>query len=119
MPSKVATFLGLLAIVLWGSSIALVRSLQESVGVLTGACWVCLLSGTIGTMALLLRRDRRQGLMQLSRPYWLGCGGMFVAYMVCLYMAVGLAGERRDVINVGIINYLWPGLTLILSIFRK
>ena len=45
----------------------------------------------------------------------LGCGGLFVLYMVSLYTALGLARDRRQVLEVGLLNYLWPTLTLIFS----
>jgi drug/metabolite transporter (DMT)-like permease len=45
-----------------------------------------------------------------------GCGALFVVYEFCLYVAIGLASSRQQVLEVGIINYLWPGLTLAFSI---
>jgi drug/metabolite transporter (DMT)-like permease len=41
---------------------------------------------------------------------------LFVLYTVCLYGAIGLARGRQQVLEVGLINYLWPALTLILSV---
>jgi drug/metabolite transporter (DMT)-like permease len=39
-----------------------------------------------------------------------------VLYIVCLYLAIGSASTRSDVLAVGLINYLWPGLSLVFSI---
>jgi drug/metabolite transporter (DMT)-like permease len=36
--------------------------------------------------------------------------------MVCFHSAVGLASDRQQVVEVGLINYLWVSFTLLLSI---
>jgi len=109
------TLLGILAILLWSSTTALARSLTEQLGTTTTAAAVFLLSGAIGCTHLVLSRKLGR-LRRLPRAYLLGSGGLFVLYMVCLYLAIGLAATRVQVIGVGIINYLWPGLTLVFSV---
>jgi drug/metabolite transporter (DMT)-like permease len=37
--------------------------------------------------------------------------------MLVIYLAVGMADHRQQVLEVGLINYLWPTLTLVLSLF--
>ena len=41
---------------------------------------------------------------------------MFVVYMVSLYVAIGFASDRQQVLEVALINYLWPALTLVFAI---
>jgi len=41
---------------------------------------------------------------------------LFVAYTACLFLALGLSASRQQAIEAGVINYLWPGLTLFLSV---
>ena len=65
---------------------------------------------------MVARPAARRKVARLPRQYVLGCGGLFVVYTVCLYGAIGLAGGREQVLEVGVINYLWPGLTLVLSV---
>lgn len=36
--------------------------------------------------------------------------------MACIYVAVGAATDRLQVLEVGLVNYLWPSLTLILAV---
>jgi drug/metabolite transporter (DMT)-like permease len=36
--------------------------------------------------------------------------------MVCLYVAIGFASDRQQVLEVALINYLWPALTLVFAI---
>jgi drug/metabolite transporter (DMT)-like permease len=55
-------------------------------------------------------------LLRLPRAYLLGCGGLFVLYNVALYRAVALAANPSQVVVVGLINYLWPGLSLVFAL---
>ena len=115
-PRPSATFGGFLAIALWSATVGLGRILIESLGVMTAGAAVYSLSGVLGCAWLLWRPRRRAELRRLPRRYLLGCGGLFVLYAVCLYAATGLATGRQQVLVVGVINYLWPGLTLALSV---
>jgi drug/metabolite transporter (DMT)-like permease len=44
------------------------------------------------------------------------CGFLFITYEVALYLAIGLADSHRQVLVVGLINYLWPALILVTAI---
>ena len=48
----------------------------------------------------------------LPPRYLWGCGALFVAYASCYCLALGLATDRAQVLGVGLVNYLWPSLTL-------
>src|SRR5690606_31523840 len=41
---------------------------------------------------------------------------LFVTYIITLYMAIGFSTTREQVLAVGLINYLWPALSLVFSI---
>ena len=114
--SAVATSLGLLAIVLWSTTIACSRSLAEQLGALTGASAVYLVAGIIGCGALAAGRRLIPTLRIADRRYLFGCGGLMVAYTVLLYVAVGFSETRSQVIAVTVCNYLWPSLTLLLAV---
>jgi drug/metabolite transporter (DMT)-like permease len=110
------TILGILAILFWGTTIAFSRSLTEQLGPLTTASWIYMLSGVWGCIYLMNKPGGIKKIFQLPILYLICCGILFIFYMVCLYLAVGLAVSREQVIEVSIINYLWPGLTLIFSL---
>jgi len=110
------TIFGILAILFWGTTIAFSRSLTEQLGPLTAASWIYLLSGIWSCIYMISKPGEIKKTFQLPILYLIGCGALFVFYMVCLYLAVGLAFSREQVIEVSIINYLWPGLTLIFSL---
>jgi drug/metabolite transporter (DMT)-like permease len=114
--ARVSTVLGLLAIVFWSTTIGVSRSLVEKVGPMTAAAALLLVGGALGCVWLALREGGLGGTARLPAGYLAGCGALFVAYEVCLYLALGLAEDRPQVLVVGVINYLWPGLTLVLSV---
>jgi len=111
-----STALGFVAIACWSTTLAVTRTSAEQLGPVTAGASVFLLAGTLGCGCLALRRGGLGRALRLPRAYLWGCGALFVLYEVCLYLAIGLAGTRRQVLEVGVINYLWPGLTLVFSI---
>jgi drug/metabolite transporter (DMT)-like permease len=114
--SPTATLLGVTAIAFWSTIIAVSRSMTEHLGTLTSGAALYLLAGALGSLPLLATQRRRDQLRRLPRPYVLYCGGLFVGYGVLLYAALGLSATRQQVLEVTVINYLWPGLTLAFSV---
>lgn len=106
------TLCGGLAIVLWSTTIALVRSLSEQLGPLTAAAAVYLVGGGLSLVAG--RGTAR--FRSLPRLYLLGCGGLFVLNMISLTQAIGLSVDRVQVLEIGMVNYLWPSLTILFSL---
>ena len=114
--SQLNTILGFLSIIFWSTTIAFSRSLTEQLGPSTTAAYIFLLSGIIGCVYLRLTGEFPNILLRLPARYLLGCGSIFILYILCLYMAIDLASNRLQTIVVGLINYLWVGLTLVFSI---
>lgn len=110
------TAAGIAALVFWSTSVALVRSLAEQVGLFTSAACTYLVGGVLGCLYVALVERRLLRLVRLPGKYLLGCGLMFVGYAACLYLAIGLSAGRQQVVEVGILNYLWPALTLVLAV---
>jgi drug/metabolite transporter (DMT)-like permease len=114
--SSRATALGLAAILLWSSSVAVIRSLSEQLGPVSTIVYAYLIGGVLalawaGRASGGLRRTLR-----LPPGYLWGCGGLFVGYTTCFCLSVALARDRHQVLEVGLVNYLWPSLTLLLSV---
>lgn len=106
------TLCGVLAIVLWSTTIALMRSLCEQLGPLTAAAAVYLVGGSLSLIA-------GRGIARyrgLPRLYLFGCGGLFVLNMISLTQAIGLSADRVQVLEIGMVNYLWPSLTIVFSL---
>jgi len=113
---KKANGAGVLAILFWGTSFAVHRSLTEQLGILTAGACSCLLGGILGVLYFALIAGPAGGMRKFSLKRQAVRGLFLVSYEVCLMLAVGLSVGRQQVIEVGIINYLWPGLTLLLSV---
>jgi len=114
--SSLSTGGGLAAILLWSTTFALARSLSEQVGPLTAGAAVYLIGGTLGLVRLACSAKAATGLLKLSRSYVLGCGGLFVFYTAAIYGAVGLAKGREQLLEIALVNYLWPALTVLFSL---
>ena len=110
------TALGCAAVLIWSTCVGISRSLTEGLGPMTAAAAMLLLGGGLGFAAAAARGGALRRLRDVPRPYLFGCGSLFAVYMLSLYLAIGLAATREEVLVVGIINYLWPGLTLAFSI---
>ncbi|MEE8398702.1 MAG: aromatic amino acid DMT transporter YddG [Desulfobacterales bacterium] len=115
-PSRVATAGGFGAVLLWSTTIPVVRSLSEQVGSVTAASAVFAVSGVIALVSLLWGPRKWDSIKALGARHLLGCGSLFVGYMLLLFLAIGWADGRQQVLEVGLVNYLWPALTLILSL---
>jgi drug/metabolite transporter (DMT)-like permease len=50
-------------------------------------------------------------------PRYLIAGSvLFVSYEICLALSLGYANTRHQAIEVGMVNYLWPSLTIVFAI---
>lgn len=114
--SETGTALGIVAVLLWGSTVAFGRSLSAQLGPLHAAAAVYLLSGAVSLGYFASRPSRLRIVLRLPPLYLIVCGGLFVGYVVCFYLALGLASGSRQAIEVGVINYLWPVATVVLSV---
>jgi drug/metabolite transporter (DMT)-like permease len=110
------TFLGLFSIFFWSTTVGVGRSATEQLGPLTAASAIFLWGGTLSLLCFLLSRNAREDLSGLSKRYLFGCGALFVCYMLCLYLSLGFAVNRQQVLEVGLINYLWPTFILLFSV---
>ncbi len=110
------TVSGFIAIILWSTTVAFARSISEQLGPVTAAAVVYGVSGAISVSRLFHTRDRLQQMRALPRKYLIGCGALFVIYMLVLFLAIGRAEGRVQVLEVGLLNYLWPALTILLSL---
>ena len=45
-----------------------------------------------------------------------GCGSLFVLYTALIYLAVGIAKDREQLLEIALLNYLWPALTILFSV---
>ncbi len=106
-----ATACGLMAIVLWSTVVGLIRSVSEHFGPIAGAALIY----SVGTFFLFMLLGVPR-LRTFPRAYLVAGSVLFVAYEVCLSLSLGFALDRTQAIELGIVNYLWPCLTVVLAI---
>ena len=111
-----ATVLGLLAILLWSTTVALGRDVIERTGLLVGGALIFSGAGVISLAVVALREKGCGWLRHLSVQHLVVCGPLFVGYLCLLYLALGLARSRTDAVVAGLINYLWPSMILVFSV---
>jgi len=117
------TVAGIFAILFWSTNVAFSRSLAEQLGVLTAGTIMFLAGGAL-SLAYQAWRERGLGFLRrslhASPRYLLAGGAIFVTNVVTLELAVGLATSRTQTLIAGLINYLWPALSLALApVFLK
>jgi drug/metabolite transporter (DMT)-like permease len=112
---KQATFIGLIAVLLWASIVALIRGVSESLGATGGAAMMY----SVASVFLLVSVGFPK-LREFPRSYLVWGSLLFVAYELCLSLSIGYANNGRQAIEVGMVNYLWPTFTLVSAIlFNK
>lgn len=107
---------GLMALLLWSTTMAMARSLSERLGPVPAAAAVYLVAGTLCLVRLFLGRGGLRHFSNIPRKYLFGCGFLFISYALLIYLAVGLARDRLQMLEVGLLNYLWPATTILLSL---
>lgn len=106
-----ATAVGLLAPVLWGMSVGLVRTVTVEAGIAGG---VGLLNLTAAFLLMLVF-----GVPKLSDfPKKFLVFGLTSALLceLCFPISMGLCNNAKETIEVGMVNYAWPCLTVLFAI---
>ncbi len=106
-----ATAIGFCAIVLWSSVVALIREVSNSFGTVRGTA----LMYSIASVFLCFTPGWVP-LSKFSKKYLVVGGILMVCYEVCLALSLGYSHNSRQAIEVGMMNYLWPALTLLATI---
>jgi drug/metabolite transporter (DMT)-like permease len=114
--SRRATALGLLALALWSTSNAISLTLVERLGPFT---FLALGFGGGGLVLASVEAFRHRRWDAALRPGLLPgllCGAAFLGYAACYGLAWRFAPDPRTALVLGLVNYLWPCLTLLLSL---
>jgi drug/metabolite transporter (DMT)-like permease len=111
MNKNKATLIGMIAVFLWSTTVGTVRAISEGLGPAGGAATIFTASAVL---MILTSGFPRIG--AYPRPYLYAGGLLFVVYEVFLYLALGYANNGRQAIEIGMLNYLWPSMTILLAI---
>ncbi|WP_050934096.1 aromatic amino acid DMT transporter YddG, partial [Vibrio harveyi] len=105
------TLYGCIAILSWSCLLGIARLVTESLGPVGGSAMLYSLSSIFLLIVV--------GIPKLSyfSPKYLVLGGaMFVCYEIFLALALGYSNSRSQAIEVSIVNYLWPALTVLFAV---
>lgn len=111
MPQKKATLIGLIAILLWSAIVGLIKSVSEGFGPIGGAALIYSCSAV-----LLIFSVGFPKLRAFPRSYLIIGSILFVCYELCLSLSLGFTHNGRQAIEVGMVNYLWPSMTIVLTV---
>lgn len=105
------TLIGFSAVLIWSATIGFYRSIAESFGSVGGAALMFTVAGLVGAL------HAGPGLLRGHRPLYLALGGLFfIGHEMSLALALGIANDRSQSIELGLINYLWPCLIIVLAV---
>lgn len=110
------TAMGFAAVLLWSTSVALARSIAEKIGPFTSGAAVYLSAGLLLFLGSYCAKKSVKKTHPASNLYRLGCGALFVIYTVSFYLALGISESRLQTLEVGMVNYLWPILSILLAL---
>lgn len=115
MSKNLATLIGLSAILMWGSMVGLVKHITAVIGPDMGITLIYTFSAL-----LLLIIFRVPNFKLISKRYLILGTALFIAYELCFSFAIAYSMTAQQAIEVSIVNYLWPSLTVLaLVIFKE
>lgn len=90
----------------------LIRTVTEQFSPIGGAALIY----TVSSVFLMLVMGGPK-FKHFSLRYVLIGGALFVSYEICLALALGMANDRHQALEMAVINYLWPALTVLFAVF--
>lgn len=114
MSKNLATLIGLSAILMWASLVGLMKQVSAAIGPELGVTFIYSLSAL-----LLLAIFKVPDFKQISKKYLIFGTILFVAYEVCFSFAIAYSQTAKQAIEISIVNYLWPSLTVLAFVIFK
>ncbi|MCD7897017.1 MAG: aromatic amino acid DMT transporter YddG, partial [Planctomycetaceae bacterium] len=111
MNSKKATLIGLISVLLWSANIGCIRLVTEALGPVGGLA----LMHSVSAVLLYLSFGFPK-LSEIPRTYLIFASLLFCVYELCFSLSLGLAATARQTMEVGMVNYLWPSITITMAI---
>lgn len=108
------TWMGLTSILIWASLVGVVKLVTESLSPVQGVALIYSFSAFF-----ILAMTGLPKISQMSKAYLFGCGALFVGYEILFLVSIALSQNRDQVMVIAMINYLWPPLMIVFSIFAK
>lgn len=114
MSKNLATLIGFSAILQWSAIVGLLKKISFSIGPDYAVTFMYSISAVI-----LLALFRIPNLTLIPKPYLISATLLFVVYELCFSYAIALAQTAQQAIEISLVNYLWPSLTIAALILFK
>lgn len=114
MSKNFATLIGFSAILQWACIVGLLKKISANIGADFAVTFMYSFSAII-----LVVLFRIPNLKQIPKPYLIFATLLFVIYELCFSYAIALAQNAQQAIEISLINYLWPSLTIVALILFK
>ncbi|MEB6478870.1 aromatic amino acid DMT transporter YddG [Acinetobacter vivianii] len=114
MSKNFATLIGLSAIIMWASMVGLVKYMSDAIGPTMGITLIYTFSALI-----VLAIFRFPNLKLISKKYLVLATTLFIVYELCFSFAIAYSKTSQQAIEVSIVNYLWPSLTIVAFVIFK
>lgn len=113
MKKTTANIFGISSLVFWSMNVGVTRQIGEAHPY--GMPGLSFLLSGIGLVLLDAARGTPLPWNSDARPrFWLFAGGAFVLYMIVYVCALSSASTREVVLPLGLVNYMWASLILLL-----
>lgn len=110
-----ATLVAVISCLIWSSAILVMNLLGAAFGPITGAALEVGIAGLLLAGRGWLRGDLIRIALH-SRRCLLICGAFWILNLTLTWLAVSLVLSEGELLVTGLLNYLWPSLTLLFSI---
>ncbi len=114
MSKNLAPLIGFSAIFQWSSIVGLLKKVSANIGADLAVLFMYSLSAV-----LLFALFRIPNLKIIPRKYLFGATALFVVYEICFSYAIALAQNAQQAIEISLVNYLWPSMTILMLILFK
>lgn len=114
MSKNIATLIGFTAILQWSSIVGLLKTISSKIG--ADLAVTCMYTFSAIILLLLFRIPN---LKQISKHYLVFATSLFVVYELCFSYAIALAQTPEQAIEISLVGYLWPSLTIATLIIFK
>lgn len=110
------TLMGIITIIIWGTSAAFTRNLSTGLGAYTAASLVNIVGGLVVLISQYINKAGTKDWKDVTKLYWIICGGLFVIYTATSYVSMSIVSGNEAVMTLVLIRFLWPLFTLLLTI---
>lgn len=114
MSKNIATLIGLSAILQWSSIVGLLKKISASIG--ADLAVTCMYTGSTIILLLIFGMPN---LKKIPRGYFIAATLLFLVYELCFSYAIALAENAQQALEVSLVNYLWPSMTVAMLILFK